>query len=105
MIVRLHYKYLQWFTFGVSHTQPKYFHALKKAAERRKLEGDLVYEHQAQRELEKEEQDFADKESFVTSGYKKKLQERKVLEEELAKEAAQEGVNLICEICGVRLKV
>lgn len=72
--------------------QPKYIHALKRAAERRKLEGELVYEHQAQREIEKDQEQFRDKESFVTSGYKKKLAERKALEEELAKEAAVEGV-------------
>ena len=76
--------------------QPKYIQALKKAAERRKLEGELVYEHQAQRELEKEANDFRDKESFLTSGYKKKLEERRVLEEELAKEAEFEGLLLLC---------
>lgn len=50
-----------------------------------------MYEHQAQREIEKDQEEFKDKESFVTSGYKKKLAERKALEEELAKEAAIEG--------------
>lgn len=79
------------FTFFVCVFQPKYIHALKRAAERRKLEGELVYEHQAQREIEKDKEQFIDKESFVTSGYKKKLAERKALEEELAKEAAVEG--------------
>ena len=74
--------------------QPKYIHALKRAAERRKLEGELVYEHQAQREIEKDAEQFRDKESFVTSGYKKKLAERKALEEELAREAAVEGIKL-----------
>ena len=73
------------------HTQPKYIHALIKAAEKRKLESELVYEHMAQKELEKEEGQFSDKESFVTSAYKKKLEERKKLEEELAREAAFEG--------------
>ena len=71
--------------------QPKYIHALKRAAERRKLEGELVYEHQAQREIERDAEQFKDKESYVTSGYKKKLAERRQLEEELAREAAMEG--------------
>lgn len=71
--------------------QPKYIHALKKAAERRKLEGELVYEHMAQREIEKDQEQFKDKESFVTSAYKEKLAERRALEEELAREAAEEG--------------
>ena len=72
-------------------TQPKYIHTLKKAAERRKLEGELVYEHQAQKDIEKDAEEFRDKESFVTSAYKKKLEERRQLEEELAREAALEG--------------
>ena len=63
-----------------------------RAAEKRKLESELVYEHMAQKELEKEEDQFRDKESFVTSAYKKKLEERKKLEEELAREAAFEGM-------------
>ena len=71
--------------------QPKYIHALKKAAERRKLEGELVYEHLAQKEIEKDAEQFKDKESFVTSAYKKKLVERRKLEEELAREAVIEG--------------
>ena len=71
--------------------QPKYIHTLKRAAERRKLEGELVYEHRAQREIEKDEEQFRDKESFVTPAYKKKLAERRILEEELAREAAVEG--------------
>ena len=71
--------------------QPKYIHALKRAAERRKLEGELVYEHQAQKDIEKDAEMYKDKESFVTSAYKKKLEERRELEEELAREAAIEG--------------
>lgn len=74
-------------------TKPKYVHALKRAAERRKLEGELVYEHMAQKEIEQDQEKFRDKESFVTSAYKEKLAERKVLEEELAREAALEEVN------------
>ena len=46
----------------------------------------------AQKELEKEKGEFDDKERFVTSAYKKKLEERKKLEEELAREAALEGM-------------
>ena len=50
-----------------------------------------MYEHNAQREIEKDQEQFRDKESFVTSAYKEKLAERKALEEELAREAAEEG--------------
>lgn len=45
----------------------------------------------AQKEIEQDQEKFRDKESFVTSAYKEKLAERKVLEEELAREAALEG--------------
>jgi coiled-coil domain-containing protein 55 len=76
-----------------SERKPKYIHTLKKAAERRKLEGELVYEHLAQKEIEKDAEEFRDKESFVTSAYKKKLEERRQLEEELAREAALEEAN------------
>ena len=37
-----------------THTKPKYIHVLKKTAERRKLEQDIVYERKAQREIEQE---------------------------------------------------
>ena len=46
----------------------------------------------AQKELEKEKGEFDDKERFVTSAYKNKLEERKKVEEELAREAALEGM-------------
>ena len=82
--------------------QPKYIHALKKAAERRKLEGELVYEHQAQKDIEKDAEEFRDKESFVTSAYKKKLEERRELEEELAREAAMEGRS-VANLCKLLL--
>lgn len=57
-----------------------------------------MYEHQAQKEIEKDAEEFRDKESFVTSAYKKKLEERRELEEELAREAAMEGIRNLCKI-------
>lgn len=41
--------------------------------------------------MEVDNDQFSDKDAFVTSGYKKKLAERKILEAELEKEAATEG--------------
>lgn len=78
--------------------QPKYIAVLKKTADRRKIEQDIIYERKVQREMEVDNDQFGDKDAFVTSGYKKKLAERKILEAELEKEAATEGkcVIMVC---------
>eukprot|EP00731_Ephydatia_muelleri_P023709 Em0015g1292a len=74
-------------------TKPKYIAVLKKTADRRKIEQDIIYERKVQREMEVDNDQFGDKDAFVTSGYKKKLAERKILEAELEKEAATEAAN------------
>ena len=71
--------------------QPRYIAMLKKAAEERKIEQDLVFERKVQREREQEGDDVDDSEAFVTSGYRKKLEERAKMEEKLRKEANLEG--------------
>ena len=63
-------------------------------AEKRKLEQEIVYERKVQREMESEGGDFEDKDTFVTSAYRKKLEERRKMEEELLKEDAIEGTPL-----------
>ncbi len=63
-------------------------------AEKRKIEQEIIYERKVQREVEEEKEEFGDKETFVTSAYRGKLEERRVLEEELRREAAVEGVLL-----------
>ena len=76
---------------SVNWVQPKYIAALKKTADRRKIEQDIIYERKVQREMEAESDQFGDKDAFVTSAYKKKLAERKIMEAELEKEAAIDG--------------
>ena len=71
--------------------QPRYIAKLKKAAEERKIEQELVFERKVQREREQEGDDFDDSEAFVTSAYRKKLEERAKMEERLKKEAKLEG--------------
>ncbi|PNJ34410.1 NSRP1 isoform 17, partial [Pongo abelii] len=56
--------------------KPKYIHNLLKAVEIRKKEQEKRMEKKIQREREMEKGEFDDKEAFVTSAYKKKLQER-----------------------------
>ncbi|CAA9998460.1 unnamed protein product [Nesidiocoris tenuis] len=55
--------------------KPKYVQNLLLAAERRKMENERRYERQVQKEREAEGEEFKDKETFVTSAYKKKLEE------------------------------
>ncbi|KAK0179796.1 hypothetical protein PV327_005514 [Microctonus hyperodae] len=62
--------------------KPKYIHHLLKAADRRKREQEHRIERMVQKEREAEGEMFADKESFVTSAYKAKLEEFKKMEEE-----------------------
>jgi hypothetical protein len=68
---------------------------LKKTAERRKLEQDIIYERKVQRDMEKEGKEYGDKETFLTSAYRQKLEERKKMEEELKQEEAKEGEECI----------
>ncbi|XP_042549721.1 nuclear speckle splicing regulatory protein 1 [Dipodomys spectabilis] len=71
--------------------KPKYIHNLLKAVEIRKKEQEKRMEKKIQREREMEKGEFDDKESFVTSAYKKKLQERAEEEEREKRAAALEA--------------
>ena len=74
--------------------QSKYIASLKQVAERRKLEQEIIYERMVQRDMEKEGEKCEEKDTFLTSAYRKKLQERRLLEEELKMAAYREGVCL-----------
>lgn len=71
--------------------KPKYIHNLLKAVEIRKKEQEKRMEKKIQREREMEKGEFDDKEAFVTSAYKKKLQERAEEEEKERRAAALEA--------------
>ncbi|XP_059050435.1 nuclear speckle splicing regulatory protein 1-like [Achroia grisella] len=64
--------------------KPRYIENLMKSANKRKIENERRIERQIQKEREMEGDEFADKEVFVTSAYKKKLEEL-TLEEEREK--------------------
>uniref|UniRef100_A0ACD5UBR7 Uncharacterized protein n=1 Tax=Avena sativa TaxID=4498 RepID=A0ACD5UBR7_AVESA len=71
--------------------QSKYIEALKEKAEQRKREQDIVYERKLHKERSKEDHLFADKDKFVTSAYRKKLEEeKKWLEEERQRQLREE---------------
>lgn len=72
--------------------KPKYISKLLAAADRRKRENEKRIEKQVQKEREAEGETFKDKESFVTSAYKKKLEELKTLEEQERREEYLESI-------------
>lgn len=73
-----------------SSRKPKYIHALLEKAAVRNREQDIVYSRMLQKERETEGNTFAGKEKFLTSAYKKKLQENKLWQEEEDRKAALE---------------
>uniref|UniRef100_A0A8C2ZCN1 Nuclear speckle splicing regulatory protein 1 n=1 Tax=Cyclopterus lumpus TaxID=8103 RepID=A0A8C2ZCN1_CYCLU len=62
---------------GGADKKPKYIHQLMRAVEDRKKEQERRDERKIQKEREEEGEEFADKEAYVTSAYKLKLQEQK----------------------------
>uniref|UniRef100_A0A3Q2YU63 Nuclear speckle splicing regulatory protein 1 n=1 Tax=Hippocampus comes TaxID=109280 RepID=A0A3Q2YU63_HIPCM len=71
--------------------KPKYIHQLMKAVNSRKKEQERREERKIQKEREAEGDQFADKEAYVTSAYKRKLQEQKDEEERERRQAAIEA--------------
>ncbi|KAK4471138.1 hypothetical protein MN116_005534 [Schistosoma mekongi] len=70
----------------------KYVSKLMKASNERKLERELCVERKAQKLIEAEVDLYGDKESFVTSAYKNKLNELRTLVEKLEEEKQREEV-------------
>ena len=71
---------------------PKYITKLLETAEKRKKEHERRVERQVQKDREAEGEQFKDKESFVTSAYRKKLEEMKEAEEVDKREAYLENI-------------
>jgi coiled-coil domain-containing protein 55 len=71
--------------------QPKYMQQLLKSAELRKKELERRTQKKVQKEREAEGDEFQDKEAFVTTAYKNKLQEMKEAEEKERLEQMMEG--------------
>ncbi|KAL9882015.1 LOW QUALITY PROTEIN: nuclear speckle splicing regulatory protein 1-like [Glossina fuscipes fuscipes] len=72
--------------------QAKYIMKLIGSKEKRKLEHELCIERQVQKEREAEGGKFKDKESFVTTTYRKKLEEMRKLEEQSKRDDYLENV-------------
>uniref|UniRef100_A0A2S2QVN6 Nuclear speckle splicing regulatory protein 1 n=2 Tax=Sipha flava TaxID=143950 RepID=A0A2S2QVN6_9HEMI len=73
--------------------KPRYIQNLLVQAEKRKIEYERRNERLIQKERETEGNEFKDKEAFVTSSYKKKLEELKKLDEEDLKLSLIEDIN------------
>lgn len=71
---------------------PKYIKKLLETADKRKKEYERRIERQVQKERDEEGEQFKDKESFVTSSYKKKLEEMKAAEDEEKKAEYLESI-------------
>jgi len=65
-----------------SRATPKYMNTLMKASQSRERENDRRYERKMAKEVAAEDEEFGDKEKFITASYKRKLEERKLEEEE-----------------------
>ncbi|XP_074643696.1 uncharacterized protein LOC141900611 [Tubulanus polymorphus] len=72
--------------------KPKYITGLLKMAESRKKEDERRLERKIQKERDAEGNEFADKEEFVTSAYKKKLEDMKEAEAKEKREAEMEAM-------------
>ncbi|KAJ9582358.1 hypothetical protein L9F63_003318 [Diploptera punctata] len=62
--------------------KPRYIQSLLKQAERRKREQERRVDREVQKEREAEGEEFKDKEAFVTSSYRKKIEESQKMDEE-----------------------
>ncbi|XP_071452306.1 nuclear speckle splicing regulatory protein 1-like [Hetaerina americana] len=75
--------------------KPKYIQSLLATAERRKREQERRTERKVQKEREAEGEEFKDKESFVTSAYRKKLEEFQEMDEQ---ERLQDKIEEITDV-------
>lgn len=79
--------------------KPKYIEKLLETAEKRKKEQERRIERQVQKEREMEGEMFKDKESFVTSAYRAKLEEMKQAEEQEKREEYMESIGDVTKQC------
>ncbi|XP_068572162.1 nuclear speckle splicing regulatory protein 1 [Cebidichthys violaceus] len=80
---------------GGADKKPKYIHQLMRAVEDRKKEQERREERKIQKEREAEGEQFADKDAYVTTAYKLKLQEQK---EELEREKRVEAMEAALDV-------
>uniref|UniRef100_A0A131YNY6 Coiled-coil domain-containing protein 55 n=1 Tax=Rhipicephalus appendiculatus TaxID=34631 RepID=A0A131YNY6_RHIAP len=75
--------------------KPRYIEQLLKSAELRKKEGDRRTQRKIQKERETEGEAFGDKEAYVTSAYKRKMQE---MQEEEEREMRREQMDQMMDV-------
>eukprot|EP00743_Colponemidia_sp_Colp-15_P005305 GILK01005705.1.p1 GENE.GILK01005705.1~~GILK01005705.1.p1 ORF type:complete len:327 (-),score=95.47 GILK01005705.1:108-1088(-) len=69
----------------------RYINVLLEAAEKRKIEQGIIETRMAKKEIEKEAHIYGDKEKFVTSAYRKKLEEDRIHEMRIKMKDALDG--------------
>lgn len=74
--------------------QPKYIKNLLVNADKRKLDDELRLERLAQRDREREGDEFADKDKFVTQAYKDKMVKLRQLQEEQDRQEVLERMSM-----------
>ncbi|KAJ0020294.1 hypothetical protein Pint_31775 [Pistacia integerrima] len=77
-------------------TKPKYIQKLIQKAEERKREHDIIYERKLTKERSKEDHLYEDKDKFVTSAYRKKLEEQKKWEAEQRLRDLRDEKDAVC---------
>ena len=75
--------------------QPKYVPGIMKAAAERQMEYERRQDRKIQKEREAEGDLFGDKEAFVTSSYRKRMEEREKIE---AEERRQEQIEALFDV-------
>lgn len=75
--------------------EPKYIVGIMKAAAKRKMEYEKIQERKIHKEREAEGDMWSDKEVFVTTAYRKKMEERQKIEEE---ERRQEEIENLLDV-------
>jgi coiled-coil domain-containing protein 55 len=82
--------------------ESRYMTDMLKAAKRRNFARDIAYERKLAREQEAEESEYAGKEKFITSAYRKKLEERQLwLKEEEEERKREETEDVTKQEAGI----
>ena len=76
--------------------QPRYIQLLKEKTKEREKYREVVYERKIAKERSQDDHLYADKDKFVTSAYKKKLEEQKKWMEEERLRELREAQDDVC---------
>ena len=87
-----------WFTFQEPERKSRYINTMLKNRDNREKEQELRAERKIQKEREAEGDEFQDKEAFVTSAYKEKLEQMRKAQQDIDRQENMDNfldVNLL----------